>query len=244
MVLPLCWDLVLIALSPPQEFSKVIHLGLFCFLWCWWTFLTTLAIFPVSSRNYGILMMGPLLVQEMPFPGCWKPWTRRDLNSVSMSIWVSVKFSGPQGTKHFQNLILGYTAGSELLGSPIVGSDYFFDDFFKARVNRILEAQSHLSDLDDPQIELHLLRSCLSVCKLNHLLRTTPPDRVLGQLQRFDEGLRHSLQAILWSFVSDLSWMQATLPIRMGGLVWEKHVEQLQWPSLEAVALHALSRGI
>ena len=111
------------------------------------------------------------------------------------------------------------SSGSELLGSPIVGSDDFFDDFFKARVNRILEPQSHLSDLDDPQVELHLLRSCLSICKLNHLLRTTPPDRVLVQLQRFDEGLRHSLQAILRSSVSDLSWMQATLPIRMGGLV-------------------------
>ena len=107
-------------------------------------------------------------------------------------------------------------SGSELLGSPIVGSDDFFDDFFKARVNRILEAQSHLSDLHDPHVELHLLRSCLSVCKMNHLLGTTPPDRVLVQLQRFDEGLRHSLQAILWSSVSDLSWMQATLPIRMG----------------------------
>ena len=109
------------------------------------------------------------------------------------------------------------SSGSELLGSPIVGTDTFFDEFFKARVDYVLDAQSHLSDLDDPQVEIHLLRSCMSICKLNHLLRTTPPDKVAAQLLRFDEGLRHSLQTILRSSIPDTSWLQATLPIRMGG---------------------------
>ena len=53
------------------------------------------------------------------------------------------------------------SSGSELLGSPIVGTDTFFDEFFKARVDYVLDAQSHLSDLDDPQVEIHLLRSCI-----------------------------------------------------------------------------------
>ena len=64
----------------------------------------------------------------------------------------------------------------------------------------------------------------MSICKLNHLLRTTPPDKVAAQLLRFDEGLRHSLQTILRSSIPDTSWLQATLPIRMGGFgLWEAH---------------------
>ena len=109
------------------------------------------------------------------------------------------------------------SSGSELLGSPIVGTDTFFDEFFKARVDYVLDAQSHLSDLDDPQVEIHLLRSCMSICKLNHLLRTTPPDTVAAQLLRFDEGLRHSLQTILRSSIPDTSWLQAT-----HGWLWTK----------------------
>ena len=81
----------------------------------------------------------------------------------------------------------------------------------------VLDAQLHLSDLDDPQVEIHLLRSCMSICKLNHLLRTTTPDKVTVQLLRFDGGQRHSLQTILQLSILDTSWLQATLPIYMGG---------------------------
>ena len=110
------------------------------------------------------------------------------------------------------------SSGSELLGSPIVGIDHFFDNFFQTRVSKVLAAQSHLSELNDPQVELlHLLRSCLILCKLNHLLRTTLPDKVMHQLHRYDEGLPHSLQTILGCYVSDLSWKQATLSIRLVG---------------------------
>ena len=65
---------------------------------------------------------------------------------------------------------------------------------------------------------MHLLRSCLSLCKLNHLLRTTPPAVAQIQLERFDSGQRQCLQMILGSSISDQSWIQATLPMRMGGL--------------------------
>ena len=94
---------------------------------------------------------------------------------------------------------------SEVLGSPIAGINHFFDNFFQNRVSKVLDAQSHLSELNAPQVELHLLRSCLSLCKLNHLLRTTPPDNIMHHLHRYDEGLRHSLQTILVCSVFDLS---------------------------------------
>ena len=43
------------------------------------------------------------------------------------------------------------------------GSDGFLDNVFSKRVEIVLLAQSHLVDLNDSQIELHLLRS-FSVC--------------------------------------------------------------------------------
>ena len=52
--------------------------------------------------------------------------------------------------------------GVELLGSPVVGSPAFFDSAVGQRVQKVLEAQQHLSDLGNPQAALHLLRSCLS----------------------------------------------------------------------------------
>ena len=69
-----------------------------------------------------------------------------------------------------------------------------------------------------PQVELHLLRSCLGVCKLNHFLRTISPNCVISQLERFDYNLRSALGRICKSSISDLSWLQATLPRSMGGL--------------------------
>ena len=41
----------------------------------------------------------------------------------------------------------------------------------------------------------------------------------MHQLHRYDEGLRHSLKTVLGCSVFDLSWKQATLPIRLGYLI-------------------------
>ena len=62
------------------------------------------------------------------------------------------------------------TGGAEFLGSPIFGSDTFFADSVAKRV-KVLSCQEHL-DIKYPQVELHLLCSCLGLCKINHILRT------------------------------------------------------------------------
>ena len=56
----------------------------------------------------------------------------------------------------------------------MVGSPEFFAEAVGRRITKVLAAQHHLTDLDNPQVALHLLRSCLSLCKVNHLLRTVP----------------------------------------------------------------------
>ena len=106
----------------------------------------------------------------------------------------------------------------ELLGSPIFGLEGFMDNSVKSKVNKVLSMQSHLSDIDDAQIELHLLRSCLSLCKINYLLRTIPPDLITTSYNLFDSGLHQSLESIIHSSLDDTSMLQASLPISFGGL--------------------------
>ena len=65
---------------------------------------------------------------------------------------------------------------------------------------------------------MHLLRSCQSVCKVNHILQTVVPAMLLEQLHHFDQGLHRSLETICRSSVTDMAWLQATLPIRLGEL--------------------------
>ena len=109
-------------------------------------------------------------------------------------------------------------SGVELLGSPVWGTTDFIKSFVATQVGRVLELQSHLGDLEDPQAELHLLRSCLSTGKIGHLLRTVPPGSADEHFRHFDEGLRSTLSQILRCTISDSGWVQAMLLLRLGVL--------------------------
>ena len=109
-------------------------------------------------------------------------------------------------------------SGLELLGSPIWGPPQFYESFLSVQFDKIVAIQDKLVDLEDPQVELHLLRSCLSICKVTHLLRCVPSSFLSSFLSRFDIRLRECLNRILCCGFSDSSWLQATLPFRLGGL--------------------------
>lgn len=68
------------------------------------------------------------------------------------------------------------------LGSPLWGTDSFFAASVEKVVSKVKDLHSAISDLQDPQLELRLLRSCLGVCKVNHILRTVPSTFILQQL--------------------------------------------------------------
>ena len=108
--------------------------------------------------------------------------------------------------------------GVDFLGSPVYGSDTYFVSSVSKQIDKILHQQIQLSVLDDPQVELHLLRSCLDSCKMNHIIRTMPPLKIFDELLRFDAGLQQSFETLTASSISDQTWLQATLPIRLGGV--------------------------
>ena len=126
--------------------------------------------------------------------------------------------SGDQSFLDFPLELRRPSDGLDLLCSLVWGSDNFFDSYFASKVDRTRRLQELLCFLEDPQCEFHLLRSCLNVCKVTHLLCTVPPNRATHQLHNFDIGLRQALEKIIRCSISDRTWSQATLPSRFGGL--------------------------
>ena len=100
----------------------------------------------------------------------------------------------------------------------LIGPDSYFESFVHKKVTNVHNMQIHLADLDNPQVALHLLRSCLGQCKIAHLLRTLPPGSASESFLLFDSNLRSSLESILCSSLDSTAWHQATLPICLGGL--------------------------
>src|SRR5688572_18011752 len=67
------------------------------------------------------------------------------------------------------------------------------------------------------QRALLLLRSCLGAAKMTYLLRTCPCwDHPL--LETMDHQTRTGLEKIVNTELNDIQWLQASLPIRYGGL--------------------------
>ena len=83
------------------------------------------------------------------------------------------------------------------------------------KINPVLNLHSIITSMDDSQVGLHLLRSCLGCCKINHLLRTVPQNLILPQLLLFDQNLRSTLGLILHCSISDQVWGERLGP-RLG----------------------------
>lgn len=62
------------------------------------------------------------------------------------------------------------TGSIKFLGCPLCGSHDLFDSSLSKCIDKVLECQDLLSDLENPQVELQLLQSCVSLCKVNHSL--------------------------------------------------------------------------
>ena len=67
-------------------------------------------------------------------------------------------------------------------------------------------------------ILFHCLRSCLGLCKINHILRTVHPNHTMSCFTEFDAGLRHSLEILIHSSLPNHAWQQVILPMCLGGL--------------------------
>ncbi|KAM0021261.1 putative transferase [Helianthus debilis subsp. tardiflorus] len=111
--------------------------------------------------------------------------------------------------------------GVKLLGGAVSRDPSFIGELAGRRASGAVDLMKLLPCLRDPQCELLLLRSCMSVAKLLFGLRTCQPHLMEDAISRFDDGLRKAIEDIVVGggpFFGDLQWRLASLPMRLGGL--------------------------
>ena len=107
--------------------------------------------------------------------------------------------------------------GLVVLGSP-VGSGMFVKSFVRNVVARAADGLLKTRDLDDPQMELLLLRCCTGAPKLIHWLRTCVPSVIVDEINLFDQVIDATLQHILGTPVYDKHRLNMHLPLSLGDI--------------------------
>ena len=104
-----------------------------------------------------------------------------------------------------------------LLGAP-VGTAQFQKDHLLAKADSIGQLVKKLQLLQDPQLQLTMLRACYGLPKFYFSIRTTSPENSLAACAEFDHHQRNALSSLLGSPIDNSTWEQASLPISLGGL--------------------------
>ena len=109
--------------------------------------------------------------------------------------------------------------GFVLLGAP-VGNEAFARATVAARVEKLAELLVKVSSLQNPQIQLSLVRSCFGLPKFAYCLRTCDPASVIDEFGSFDTAQCRALSDIAGTPLStqDPAWILASLPVSLGGL--------------------------
>jgi len=108
--------------------------------------------------------------------------------------------------------------GVKLLGAPI-GTREYTTKFVTKKLEALRKVCEKLEAVDDAQIEFGLFRGCLAYNKINHLLRTCPPDVIGPAVKLFDDHFQEILEKILRvPCLPEAVWEHASLPTRYSGL--------------------------
>ena len=107
-----------------------------------------------------------------------------------------------------------------MLGLPVCypGSHAFAEELLSHLVEGMDASCKMLSNLGDSQVEQLLLRYCLDACKITHFLRGADCIPLQVQLRRASAVIRRTLESTLGTPMTEEQWIQATLPLRHGGL--------------------------
>ena len=128
-------------------------------------------------------------------------------------------------------------ADAELLGAPLFPGAAL-DSAWSKRCDELARAVNRLA-LIGAQDALILLRASFSAPRVQHLLRCSPSANN-SLLQTFDNLLRSAVDRITNSALSDIQWLQASMPIKQGGL-GVRRVTSLATPAFLASAAGSLS---
>ena len=103
-----------------------------------------------------------------------------------------------------------------LLGSPLTSTA--IRPQFQRKLS-IFKAMTEKLSLLDRQLAYFLLKNCFSMPKLMYLLRSSPTFIHPDLLADFDDCPKSCATDICNVSFDDIGWIQATLPIRLSGIV-------------------------
>ena len=134
---------------------------------------TIVGSIPLVLKAYNIIgNVGPALGLNMNVAKCEVHWPTMDMEALSC-FPAAVKRVSP--------------AGVDLLGAPMGSTEFCHEYIRKHVVRKTQSSLEALADIEDSQIEVALLRSCLGQPKTVYAMRTLEPEIVREPLEEFDE---------------------------------------------------------
>ncbi|XP_061723449.1 uncharacterized protein LOC133529685 [Cydia pomonella] len=106
-------------------------------------------------------------------------------------------------------------ASLSLLGAPIFPEGV--SAALRTKKDALVAARNHLTNLSS-HVSMTLLRHCFATPRMTYILRTSPSWQFPESAKEIDQELKSTLQLILNVDLTDTQWIQASLPIRHGGL--------------------------
>jgi len=125
------------------------------------------------------------------------------------------------GPRSINGVRLVHDPGIELLGGAVSNDFDFVTDVVMRRVRKCSASIDLLFQLEDPQLVLLLLRSCLGMAQMTYTWRTHDPRLILPCSIAFEQTI---INALRWIVVSggprfgNFQQTLASLPVAMGGL--------------------------
>ena len=114
-------------------------------------------------------------------------------------------------------------AAPKVLGVGIDGDDVA--EQFAATLAKTKQLCAALRSVDDPAVELALLRSCAGVCRVQHLFRAAGPEVPLELVHEFDDATEDALSTTLGGGVVGDALERAFCGAAQGGLGLRRAVE-------------------
>ena len=150
-----------------------------------------------------------------------------DVNLAKCRLWGPAVAGGHPTTLQGSSVLrrvpvvtMGAGSGLKVLGCPVSspGDTTFAASLWDPRVSEVNMACDVLRQVGSSHVQFCLLRLCLSACKVNDLMRTTPLPAAEEQVRCLSKCLRDTCGFIHGGPISDAQWLQATIPSRLGGL--------------------------
>ena len=111
-----------------------------------------------------------------------------------------------------EELLQCYTAGTTVLNAPL-GSSRYMEDHFTQAGERLKPLCEDVASLQDSHVAFHLLKACLGVCKINYLLRVTPPACTGPGALIFDRMMQSAQRTIVGGTLDSAIFRELQLPV-------------------------------